>query len=232
MFVIICEAHTAKRENHFKILSTLAKERAIPIRFRVYGFLQELLGDYENFEEKPDLMVIDTNLPDGSGILLAAQLRGAGYTGEYIFVSPNEDYWRQAFELNAGNYLLYHDEPERIKAAFANIVHILTAKKGNPNLFFKRGKELICIKQSDIKYISVKYKVLYIHYKDSQYSCNSTLSAVESKLEEGAFIRVHRSFLVSLNFIDKCYYDRVVLRDGTNLPISRGFKSELCNVLQ
>lgn len=66
-----------------------------------------------------------------------------------------------------------------------------------------------------------------MHTQDRSFQTYTSLNALFTLLDEDLFLRVQKSFVVNMAFIDSFFYDHIVLKDGTEISISRNKRTEL-----
>lgn len=90
------------------------------------------------------------------------------------------------------------------------------------------GDRHLTIKSKEIKFLSANNPYVNLHHLEKRYLHNETLKSIEAKLDKRIFVRIHKSTLVNLNFVQH-YKSRlngdydITMRDGTILRLSRNF---------
>ena len=80
---------------------------------------------------------------------------------------------------------------------------------------------------NDIKYFEVRGKIITVYYGSKSFEFISTIGKLENLLFAKGFLRVHRSFLVSLQHIKNFTYEEITLIDNTEIPVGRKYYSGL-----
>lgn len=201
----------------------------------------ELLAEFDNpidaseyiQKHKVQLIFLDINMPDLSGVEFARTL---DKSSKVIFTTAHDKYAVEGFQLHALDYLL---KPISY-AVFANSVKhakeyfdLLESKQAelpvntdDNYLFVKADYQIHRIEFSDILYFEglKDYVKLYIEGSLKSIVFHSTMKSLEEKLPLDKFMRVHRSFIVSLNKIKTIERDRIIFGDK-RIPISKQYKS-------
>jgi DNA-binding LytR/AlgR family response regulator len=184
----------------------------------------------------PQLVFLDVNMPGLNGIELAQIINGQKKTPrpQIIFISGYERYAIDGYKVNAIDYLLKPVEYEDFaKAAFkAKAIIEDDSKKvkeasyaANDFLFLRVEYELIKIYLKNILYIEgfKDYVKIYLTDVNGFIKSLTTMKNLEEKLPSHSFIRIHRSFIVSLDKIDSITAN--MIRIGkTTIPISSQYK--------
>lgn len=76
---------------------------------------------------------------------------------------------------------------------------------------------------NDIKYFEVRGKIITVYYGSKSFEFISTIGKLENLLFTKGFIRVHRSFLVALQYIKTFAYDGLTLMDHKEIPVGRKY---------
>jgi two-component system response regulator LytT len=171
------------------------------------------------YEQKIDLIFLDIQMPDLNGIELARVIdRGnSADKPRIIFTTAYNQFALEGYRVDAMDYLLkpfnYEEflrAANKAKAYFEllNRVDSIPAMENeaidNDFLFLKVEYQLVRIALNDIVYIeSLKdYVKVYLQTQENPILSLTSLKALEDKLPANRFMRVHRSFIVSLNKIN------------------------------
>jgi DNA-binding LytR/AlgR family response regulator len=179
-----------------------------------------------------DLILLDIEMPSKSGIEL---LRSLHVSPIVVIISAEAKYAVHGFELSVADYLLKPIDPARFQQAIDKVTNMLALKKGHVEItvadfvFLKDKNILHRVSLNDLLWIEACGDYAKIHTLEKSFMVHSTLKALESKLPHN-MVRIHRSFIVSLNKIDRIEENLVVIR-GKTLPVSdaywEAFKAKL-----
>lgn len=98
-------------------------------------------------------------------------------------------------------------------------------------MFVRSDRKMIKINYDAIVYIESYSDYLKIHLKDRILVTRETISAIEAKLPKRHFMRIHRSYIISVQNIESFTNEYVVIKDSS-LPISRSYKKEVLKHLE
>jgi two-component system LytT family response regulator len=203
-------------------------------------------GVREIKEKRPDLIFLDIQMPKLTGFELLEVL---DERPEIIFTTAFDQYAIRAFELNAVDYLLKPFSQARFDEALSKAVNRID--KGEPErekieslvtttseaegmltrIVFRKGAGIKMIPLNLISHIAAEDDYVMIHYNEGKALKTKTMKYYEEHLPPSLFMRVHRSFLVNIEFINKLEpYSKdnyvAVLKNGEKIPVSRsGYKS-------
>jgi len=196
------------------------------------GLFDNPVSAIELLEQKSvDLIFLDIQMPDLSGTAFARTLRN---NVKIIFTTAHAHYALEGFKLDAVDYLL---------KPFGYDEFLVAAKKAR-KLIDLENKTLTGIETNDkFLFLKSEYKIRRINFNDITYiegmkdyvkvflkneanpvlSINS-LKAIESKLPESKFMRVHRSFIINLDQVEVIERSRIVF-GKVFIPVSDQYKS-------
>ncbi|MBN1187448.1 MAG: response regulator transcription factor [Bacteroidales bacterium] len=218
----ILETHLAKIES-VKVLSSCKNA------LEAFTFINS---------ESVDLIFLDINMPEISGLSFAKSINK---NIKIIFTTAYREYAVDGFDLQAVDYLLkpisfqrllqalnkYQNENNLTESTFKEEI---TTEKSD-YIFVRSDRKMVKVKFDEIAYIESLSDYIKIHLIDKTVVTRETISNIEAKLPQSDFIRVHRSFIVSLNHIDSFTSEYVEI-SGHQIPISRGYKSDVLRRLE
>lgn len=177
--------------------------------------------------EKIDLLFLDINMPEISGIDFAHSLDEIPLI---VFTTAYRDYAVEGFELNALDYLVKPFEFERFAKAIDRAVEtIKSAGNLQPNvsmdfIYVSSEYKMVKINLSEIDYIESMEDYIKIHLHASKTILTlMTMKALSEKLPMGRFLRIHRSFIVPIAHIKFISNKKVVLNSLHELPIGKSY---------
>lgn len=152
-----------------------------------------------------DVLFLDINMPDATGLKLAEALQALKYPPFVVFVSAYSEYAVDAFEVKAVDYLLKPVEIDRLKRAINNVTERVKEKerlqKGKQIACERSGKKVL-LSSEDILYCLARDDYAFIETADGRYFSTGSLSQMEQELEGFNFMRVHRGYIVNLAMIE------------------------------
>tara|TARA_R110002073_G_scaffold8207_5_gene45832 strand:+ start:44951 stop:45655 length:705 start_codon:yes stop_codon:yes gene_type:complete len=175
--------------------------------------------------EDLDLVFLDIQMPTITGIQLSKIIKDKV---SIIFTTAYPQFALESYDLNAIDYLLKPFEFERFYSA---ILKVKPKKEANTST----NKDFIFIKTdgknnyekvgtNDILYLESLKNYVSIHLVQKQIITYSTLKHFENELPSKDFIKIHKSYIVSIQHIIKTDSLTVYLSNGDNLPIGDTYK--------
>jgi two-component system LytT family response regulator len=201
-------------------------------------------------ETAPQLLLLDIRMPELDGFELLDTLAAQGLNPYVIFVTAHSDRSLEAFGVGAIDYLLkpFDDQRfaralERAKKLIASRQQAGTMRAPRPTLagnharllLSERGK-VVVLAMRDIEFVQAAAKHVKIYAAGRCYTFRHSLGELESRLDPGSFVRVHRSTLVNVEHLAEMHplfhgdYE-LILRRGTRLTLSRRYRDRLAPFL-
>jgi len=181
--------------------------------------------------ERPDLVFLDIQMPGGDGFDIA---RALPETTAVVFVTAHDEYALRAFDIAAVDYLLKPFDRRRFDQAVERAKKAGGRPREAASAFFtvrKRDKVLL-VAVKDVDWIEAEGKYVRIHVREHSHLIRDGIAAVEARLDQRQFVRIHRSTIVNLRRIAEMQRGDggdyvVVLHDGTRLTLSRRFRAHV-----
>ena len=197
-------------------------------------------------KHKPDIVLLDIKMTDGDAFDLLERINSISF--KIIFVTAYEEYALKAIKFSAMDYLLKPVSVDDLKAAFlkaenqlltdlkvqlSNLQSNLQATK-DKTLVLRTSEKIFLININDIVRCEAggSYTYFFIN-KQKKHIVSQPMKEFEELLTDSGFIRVHKSHLINISYIesfDKSDGGFVILKDETEIPVSRRKKNELLEV--
>ena len=182
---------------------------------------------------KVDLIFLDINMPDLSGIQLLKSLSNSPHV---IFITAYSEFGAESYDYNAVDYLLKPVTYSRFCRAIDKAKRYYSRKDVNNSadneIFIKSESSYIKIKLKDIICIEAFENNITLTTCDKKFDIHFTLKDLENQLPPEIFIRVHRSLIVNkrrIMTINEDSLDLVIGNTLKNFPVGRTFKDLLLN---
>lgn len=178
-------------------------------------------------KEKIDLLFLDIQMPDISGMNLAKQLKNPPMI---IFTTAYDKYAVEGFEVSAVDYLMKPISPIRFNQAVNKALHLAELegkdeKESEDSFFVRADYQDVKINYSDILYIEGLKDYVRIVLPTRKIITLTNIKGILEKLPENRFARVHKSYIVALDKID-AVKGRVITIGNKEIPIGLTFKEE------
>lgn len=178
-----------------------------------------------------DLIFLDVQMPRLLGTDL---LKALPNPPKVIFTTAFRDYAVEGFELGAIDYLLKPYSFDRFLRAVHKALNLEQRNQPAQNdsvtqadrfLYVRADRKMVKVMVDDILYVESLKDYVRILLKEQQVITKQTITALEEMLPENDFVRIHRSFIVSLNKINS-YNQHAVFLGKTELPVGPLYKQE------
>jgi len=172
-----------------------------------------------------DVVFLDIRMPDLTGIEFAALQPKSAHV---VFTTAYPEYAVKGFDMAATDYLLKPISLGRLLQActLVNERIAATAKLPAGSLFVKDGYDLVKIDPAKITYIEAGDNYLSIYEGEKRTLTRMTLTELLTKLPQDSFQKVHKSYIVALNKIEKIERGQLLVA-GVKIPVSASLRDGL-----
>ncbi len=174
-------------------------------------------------QNQVDILFLDIQMPDINGIQFYKSLSEKPVV---IFTTAFKDYAAEGFNIDAVDYLLKPYSNERflkaIQKAKEYIEFLSDQDLQHNSIFVKCNNEMVKINLKNIEYIEALDDYIKIYIKPYPVLTLMTLKGVMEKLPAQLFARVHRSYIVPLNRIEKFSRNKIQIA-GKEIPIGSSY---------
>ena len=197
---------------------------------------------------RPQLLFLDIRMPgmDGFDVIGALACDLDFPMPAIIFTTAYDEYALRAFEVHAVDYLLKPFTPVRLHEAIQRVQERALAKlpaeesggrNGNEagpatRIIFKSRGRILFLPVADIRWVGAEENYVRLCTGPETHLLRETMSNLEIRLGSHAFLRVHRSFIVNLNYVKEVRTEQegesvVVMTDGQKVAMSRAYRSRI-----
>ncbi|PHQ61157.1 MAG: DNA-binding response regulator [Maribacter sp.] len=178
-------------------------------------------------ENTIDLIFLDVEMPIIDGFEL---LESLDEIPQIIITTSNPDYAMRAFDHNVTDYLLKPIEKNRfneaVKRAIANYSNVRELEEDTEYIYVNSSLKKIKVLLKDIHWIEGMGDYIKLITEDNSILILSTMKSFMHRLPQDKFLRIHKSYIVNLDKVDK-FNTAIVEVCGKQLPLSRHKKDEL-----
>ncbi|MBX2878007.1 MAG: response regulator [Saprospiraceae bacterium] len=202
---------------------------------------------------QPDLIFLDIQMKDMTGFEVLEALATEALP-MVIFITAYDKYAIKAFDVFAFDYLLKPFKDERFHLSVENALNNLRQQQKSPNqelsallnylrqpnapqanrskmLPLKSSGKISFVDMDDIQYITGSGYYIEIFTTDKKYLLRETLTSILTKLDLEQFIRIHRSSIINLQFLNEVIYGgageiEVQMKNGELLRLSKSYRDD------
>lgn len=184
---------------------------------------------------KVDLIFLDIEMPELNGVNLLKSLKNPPAV---IFTTAYRNYAIEAFDLDIVDYLLKPIEFDRFLRAIERFYSLIKSKK-EINTDLKENDECLKIKANKKTHIVYYKEIIYIENiadylqiitSNKKITTKMAIRDLEEILPNDRFIRIHRSYIISIKNIES-YTNHSVTINQVELPVSRSYRKTVFSVL-
>lgn len=200
-----------------------------------------LVGEFSNAIEAKncisnkavDLVFLDIEMPIINGFDL---LDGLKSKPQVIFITSKAEYALKAFDYSATDYLHKPISRERFNQAVKKAINLISLSKENsdeenPFIFIKSNLKKLKLYISRIKWIEAYGDYVKIITDEENHLVLATMKSFEQELPSDKFIRVHKSYIVNVDKIDK-FNSKYAEIGVAKIPLSRNKKDDLFKFME
>lgn len=171
-----------------------------------------------------DLIFLDINMPEISGLELLQSLQ---VKPQVIFTTAYSEFAVESYAHNAVDYLLKPFEFDRFQLAVNKAEQRISSTTNTDDFFFiKDGFKNIKISFDAILFVKSAGNYLDIHTTSKVHSPRMTFTELSQKLPLSQFLRVHQSYLIGVNAVDKIENNHIYIGQA-KIPISSSYKEDV-----
>ena len=208
----------------------------------VLGESEDVAGALEAIRaEPPDVVFLDVQMPGLDGFQLIEAV-GARAMPAVVFVTAHEEHALRAFDVDAVDYLLKPFDEERFGTALSRVREELELrqlrrggerKKPLDRLPLRSAGRVSFLRVDHVEWVDAAHNYVRIHGIDGHtHLVRGAISDLESRLDPGRFVRIHRSTIVNVDRVRELELTThgnyvAILEGGQRLTVSRSFRDRL-----
>ena len=193
MKILIVDDEELARARLLRMLNTLE-----------LGFVREATNANEAIEaikqEKYDVVFLDINMPQTSGLELGYELKYLDPQIAIIFQTAYEEHALKAFDIGAVGYLVKPYSLEQVKNSIER-VKLEQTKEKDLRILSKSGDNYLLLKPQEIHYVKADLSEVMLRTAKGFSYFAQKISDLQKKLEAYNFVRIHRSYLINMDEI-------------------------------
>ena len=219
--IVVCDDDQDFLDNIQKELFHLANTLNIAIETYLYTDGNKVVDLIYNDKEDFDILFLDIDMPDISGLEVAKKLREKGSDIILIFISAHEQYVFDSIEYNPFRYIRKNRVKKELPVVMRAACSRLAELEDN-NIVVKTEYEEVKIKHSDIMYFETAARKVGIHLSNGEVlAVRKTIKELCEELNNEDFIRIHSGCVANAKYIDKFSSYDITLDNGEQLIVSR-----------
>jgi DNA-binding LytR/AlgR family response regulator len=207
----------------------------------------DLIGEFTNpframeflLKTRVDLVFLDINMPELSGLEL---LKSLPVQPKIIFTTAYSEYGAESYDFNAVDYLVkpvrYDRFLKAVNKASGNyfapkeeIISESTAEHAKQSVLIKSGSQIFKIEMDDIFYVEGAGNYMTFFTKKGKIMALLSMNEIIKLLPPNHFMRIHKSYIISLKQIDVIERGRVII-NKTSIPIGITYREHFSKMIR
>jgi len=225
--VVFCDDNKISMDYYQSLITQASEHNDIDIKVNQFGSPDKLLSYMSKDPNRADIIYLDILFEGMNGIDAARKLREMGCLSVIIFLTVSSGHVFEAFEINPFYYIVKDEVPaNKFKDIFFRAAEAASQKKDRFIIISHAGTYLR-LSLDEILYFEVFNRQITIHLTENEITYSSRLDDIEKSLDKMGFIRTHRSFLVNCEYVKCITRKKLILTDGTELPVSTKYAKDV-----
>lgn len=219
--IAICDDDEISLSMIKHILTTYS--RKTKTRMLIHTFLhgEDLLAAEK--QKHYNIHILDIMMPNMDGIELAKALRRNGDENFLIFLTSSDEYTKDAYLVDAIQYLMKPVNPEKLIRIIERI-HGYIQPSQTDSILVQTKQGILKLNTDEIVFIEHINHVIYFHKFDgtvvTSLTSTLTLGEVFDVLKENPhFFKPHRAYIVNMNYIQSLTRTDLILKNNQSIPI-------------
>lgn len=221
MNIVICDDSESDAINAQEIIKQTAFELHVKVEFDYYANAKDVERKLLIKKELTDILILDIDMPEVSGLELAESLRDENKELIIIFLSNHEEFVFKAIEFQPFRYIRKMYLNTEMPLAIRSAVRVIEANRDKQVILNTDDGEMK-VMISEIMYFETEKRKIAIYLQNSKkLITNKTILEVQEIINKENFIMVHRSCVVNANYIKNISNGVVTLDNDEKLIVSR-----------
>ena len=168
------------------------------------------------------IYLLDVMMPDISGLEVAEHIRQRDDSAVIIFITSNKEMMQRAFDVRAFNYLLKDDDRAHMKDVIYRAISYVDDQLSY--FSYQKGRERFIIRSGNIMYLESRLRKIRIVTCEGEDDFYGTMDDVVKRLSPVLFARIHKSFIVNLEYVKKLFGNEIQLDNGSTFNVTSNYQ--------
>lgn len=220
MHIALCDDEAQSLHTLQALVRSFCRERNLDVEIDCFSCGEDFLASKGQY----DIVFMDIYLTGISGMETVERFGNSEHC-QVVFTTTSREHAVEAFGMNAAHYLMKPLTAETVAQAMERCLRRLGQSPGK-SLSIKTSRGMVSVPMEKITYIEVLDKLCTVHTVKNEFQTYTSLDALFEQLDD-AFLRVQRSYVVNMDFVESFLFDRVILNGGVEIMLSRNNRAEL-----
>ena len=221
MNIVICDDSESDALAAKEVIKRTAQELHIKTEFDIYSNATEVERKLLMKKEPADILILDIDMPEISGLELAERLRVDNEDIIIIFLSAHEEFVFKAIEFQPFRYIRKIRLDAEMPLAIRSAVRVIE-KNSDKQIVLNTDDGEMKVMISEIMYYETKKRKIAVHLKNgNNFLVNKKIADMQKLINKESFIMIHRSCVVNANYVKNILNGIFVLDNDEKLIVSR-----------
>lgn len=218
MNILICDDDERDILKLRKMIEEYGRQSSMEVNISEFVSGKDMLKAISSTKIDKDAIFLDINMNDMDGLSVAKQIREKDEEVPIILVTAYMNYALDGYKVRASRFLIKDDLDKTLTECMDSICH--ERKKSSKILFSCVGGD-VYLKLSDIRLIETSGHKNTIWLEKESYQIYKKMDDLAMQLKGYGFLRIHKSFLVNMEYIRQISNYILTMEDGRQLPIPK-----------
>lgn len=214
MKIVVCDDNETYVDEIQRFVKSFFGDKSIEVDIDTYYNSKELYECNNIY----DIAFLDIEMEPYSGIQIAKQIKQINPHVVIFIITSYNKYLDEAMDLNVFRYIQKPLDPQRLKDGIEKAIEYIDSNI--ISFYLKKGRTTKTLSANDIIYIETVGRSTKIVTTDDVYFSDYKIDFWKSKLIASFFYKIHKSFIVNMNYITAYQRDTLVLFNQHKIPIS------------
>lgn len=214
MKIAICDDELNYINQIKQILESYSNQHNLNFEIHTYTNPLELYENGESF----DIAFLDVEMPNYSGIQIGKKLKERNRHTVIFIITSHDKYLDDAMDLNVFRYIQKPINPQRVLDGLTKALKVID--NNVITFYLKSGDKSKTVTINDIIYIETSGRATKVVTLNGDFLSENKMDFWNKKLIASFFAKVHKSYIVNMNFITEYQRDNLVLNNQYNIPVS------------
>ena len=221
MNIVICDDFESDALAAKEVIKRTAQELHIKTEFDIYSNATEVERKLLMKKEPADILILDIDMPEISGLELAERLRADNEDIIIIFLSAHEEFVFKAIEFQPFRYIRKIRLDAEMPLAIRSAVRVIE-KNSDKQIALNTDDGEMKVMISEIMYYETEKRKIAVHLKNgNNFLVNKKIADMQKLINKESFIMIHRSCVVNANYVKNILNGIFVLDNDEKLIVSR-----------
>ena len=221
MTIAICDDNKSDISAAKEVMIQTAQELHIKVEFDTFSSAAEVEDKLLVKKEPVDILILDIDMPEISGLELAEKLRASNLELIIIFLSAHEEFVFKAIEFQPFRYIRKIRMSSEMPIAIRSAVRVLQINS-DKQIALHTDDGDIKVMISEIVYFETEKRKVAVHLKNGiSLLVNKTIYQIQEMIDKQSFIMIHRSCVVNADYVKKYSNGIILLDNDEKLLVSR-----------